>query len=138
MAFYDYEDEQGRPLYQVVRFEPKGFSQRRPFGDGWAWGVTEDVYVRGKNGDLYLPGDASNDAERVSLEACRLVLYRLPKIVAAVKAGLSVHIVEGEEDVHALEAAWARRHVQRGRRGQVGRRLYRGPGRGQGFYFARL
>ena len=103
VAFYDYEDEQGRPLYQVVRFDPKGFSQRRPYEGGWAWGITEGCYVRGGGDTLSLDDDPPDDAERVPLEACRLVLYRLPKIVAAVKAGLSIHIVEGEEDVHALE-----------------------------------
>jgi len=33
---YDYQDETGRLLYQVVRTEPKGFFQRRPDGfGGW-------------------------------------------------------------------------------------------------------
>jgi DNA primase len=35
---YDYTDGDGGLLYQVVRFEPKGFSQRRPDGyGGWIW-----------------------------------------------------------------------------------------------------
>lgn len=33
-ATYDYTDEDGGLLYQVVRTEPKGFFQRRPNGDG--------------------------------------------------------------------------------------------------------
>jgi hypothetical protein len=33
-ARYDYQDEAGTLLYQVVRYEPKGFSQRRPNGEG--------------------------------------------------------------------------------------------------------
>ncbi len=103
VAFYDYEDEQGRLLYQVVRFDPKGFSQRRPYKSGWAWGITEGCYVRGENGTLTLDDAATGDAERVPLDACRLVLYRLPQVIAAVKAGLAIHVVEGEEDVHALE-----------------------------------
>ena len=37
VAHYDYIDEQGVLLYQVVRFEPKTFPQRRP--DGAAGGV---------------------------------------------------------------------------------------------------
>ena len=104
VAFYDYTDEQGRLLYQVVRFEPKSFAQRRPFENGWAWGVTADTYVRAPSGHLVLDDDAPADAERVALEACRLVLYRLPRVLAASKEGRSVHVVEGEEDVHALEA----------------------------------
>jgi hypothetical protein len=35
VAEYNYTDEAGRLLYQVVRTEPKGFFQRRPNGNGW-------------------------------------------------------------------------------------------------------
>lgn len=34
VATYDYRDEAGQLLYQVVRTEPKGFFQRRPDGSG--------------------------------------------------------------------------------------------------------
>lgn len=34
-------------------------------------------------------------------------LYRLPEVVAAVKAGQPIYLVEGEKDVHALEAIGA-------------------------------
>lgn len=37
-ATYDYTDERGELLYQVVRFEPKSFAQRYPDGHGgWIW-----------------------------------------------------------------------------------------------------
>lgn len=37
---YDYTDEQNRLLFQVVRYEPKGFHLRRPDGNGrWIWGL---------------------------------------------------------------------------------------------------
>jgi putative DNA primase/helicase len=37
---YEYTDEHGNVLYQVCRFEPKGFKQRRPAnGAGWRWGL---------------------------------------------------------------------------------------------------
>ena len=37
---YDYTDETGKLLFQVIRFEPKGFQQRRPDGQGgWVWNV---------------------------------------------------------------------------------------------------
>jgi hypothetical protein len=40
VATYDYKDEGGQLLYQVVRFEPKTFRQRRPDGHGgWVWGL---------------------------------------------------------------------------------------------------
>jgi len=38
VATYPYTDEDGKLLYEVVRFEPKGFAQRRPDGyGGWLW-----------------------------------------------------------------------------------------------------
>ena len=55
-AVYDYVDEQGKLLYQTVRYEPKDFRQRRPDGnDGWSW----------------------------NLQGVRRVLYRLPKVLRA-------------------------------------------------------
>lgn len=37
---YDYLDEQGTLLFQVVRFAPKNFRQRRPDGNGgWTWNL---------------------------------------------------------------------------------------------------
>ncbi len=77
-ATYDYLDERGALLYQVCRFEPKDFRQRRPDenGDGWKWG----------------------------LGSARRVLYRLPQVVEAVESGAPVWVCEGERDVHSLEA----------------------------------
>ncbi len=75
-AEYDYTDEAGKPLYQVVRFWPKDFRQRRPDGSGgWIW----------------------------NLKGVRRVLYRLPEVLAAVEAGKPVLVCEGEKDVHAAE-----------------------------------
>lgn len=43
VATYDYRDEQGALLFQVVRYKPKDFRQRRPKpSGGWQWSV-EDV-----------------------------------------------------------------------------------------------
>lgn len=47
VATYDYRDEVGQLLYQVVRTEPKGFFQRRPDGfGGWTKrkGVRQVLY----------------------------------------------------------------------------------------------
>jgi 5S rRNA maturation endonuclease (ribonuclease M5) len=53
---YDYQDETGKTLFQVVRFAPKSFKQRRPDGHGgWIWNV----------------------------HGVRKVPYRLPELVAA-------------------------------------------------------
>lgn len=74
---YDYRDADGNLLFQVVRFEPKDFRQRRPDGNGgWTW-------------DL-------KDVPRV--------LYRLPELRAADPADW-IYVAEGEKDVEALVAA---------------------------------
>src|SRR5262245_13258919 len=40
VATYDYRDERGTLLYQVVRFHPKDFRPRRPDGaGGWTWAL---------------------------------------------------------------------------------------------------
>lgn len=41
VASYDYRHADGALLYQVLRYEPKGFKQRRPNGSGgWIWNIT--------------------------------------------------------------------------------------------------
>lgn len=78
VAVYDYTDEHGELLYQVCRTADKQFPQRRKDGSGnWKWRL----------GDV------------------RRVPYRLPKLIAAVSAGTTVYIAEGEKDVHAIERA---------------------------------
>lgn len=86
VATYDYLDEVNKPLFQVVRFEPKDFRQRTlkdPTNPkaGWLWN-TRDV---------------------------RKVIFRLPAVAAALKANPDqpLFIVEGEKDVLALEKAGA-------------------------------
>jgi len=75
IATYDYIDESGKLLFQVVRLEPKTFRQRRPDGKGgWIWSV----------GDV------------------RRALYRLPDLKAAIELNKTIYVVEGEKDVHAL------------------------------------
>jgi 5S rRNA maturation endonuclease (ribonuclease M5) len=80
VATYDYVDEAGVLLFQVVRYDNKTFKQRQPDktqASGWAW----------------------------NLKGVRRVLYRLPEVVEAVAAGRTVFVVEGEKDVDALRAA---------------------------------
>jgi putative DNA primase/helicase len=46
VATYDYVDQNGRLLYQVVRREPKDFRQRRPDGNGgWIWNLKGIIRV---------------------------------------------------------------------------------------------
>lgn len=73
VATYDYCDEQGNLLYQSVRYEPKGFIQRRPEGAGWNY----------------------------KLNGVRRVPYRLPELLTA-DAGKVIFIVEGERDADRL------------------------------------
>jgi putative DNA primase/helicase len=73
IALYDYRDEHGELLYQVIRRDPKDFQQRRPTTGGWTWSL----------GDV------------------RRVLYRLPELLAT-KTAESVFVVEGEKDAEAL------------------------------------
>lgn len=71
---YDYRDENGLLLFQTVRYKPKGFSQRRPDGNGgYHW----------------------------NLDNVKKVPYRLPELLAAKSP--SVFITEGEKDVDRLK-----------------------------------
>jgi len=74
-AIYDYTDATGNVLYQVLRMSPKTFKQRRPDGNGgYAW----------------------------NLKGVRPVLYRLPEVEDAIRAGRTIYIVEGEKDADNL------------------------------------
>ena len=74
-ATYDYHGADGKLLFQAVRYEPKGFSQRRPDANG---------------------GWISN------LHGIEPVLYRLPEVLEAVRSGKTIHLVEGEKDADRL------------------------------------
>ncbi len=79
VAEYDYRDEQGTLVYQVVRLrEPKDFRQRRPDPNApgrWIW----------------------------KTQGLRPLLYRLPELLAA-GPDETIVIVEGEKDVGTLVA----------------------------------
>ena len=68
-ATYDYKDEEGRLLFQVVRFRGKQFRQRRPDGSrGWAWdlkGVRRVLYrlpdLKGKKTVYVVEGERDVD-----------------------------------------------------------------------------
>ena len=76
VATYDYQQGDGQVLFQVVRYEPKAFRQRRPNGTGWHW----------------------------DLEGVSLVPYHLPILLAA-DPKATVFISEGEKDAEALSHA---------------------------------
>jgi RecA-family ATPase len=72
VATYDYTDKDGALLYQVVRYEPKTFRQRRPDRNGWIWKL-DDRRVLYRLPDLlqYPDGtvfvcEGEKDADRVA------------------------------------------------------------------------
>lgn len=72
---YDYTDESGKLIYQVVRYEPKEFRQRRPDGNGgWIWSIKD------------IPP----------------LFYRMPDLVEALAENRPVYLVEGEKDADTL------------------------------------
>ena len=72
-ATYDYLDEKGKLLFQVVRYDPKDFRQRRPDGHGgWIW----------------------------SVKTVRTVPYHLPEMLEA--GDRTIFVCEGEKAVEAL------------------------------------
>lgn len=76
VAAYDYRDESGNLLFQVVRFSPKTFRQRKPDGKGaWIWNI----------------------------EGSRRVLYRLPELISS-DSSFHVFVPEGEKDVDNVRA----------------------------------
>jgi hypothetical protein len=78
LTSYPYRDEGGALLFEVVRFAPKDFRQRRPDPSatgGWAW----------------------------RLGNTRRTLFRLPELLAADPAELVI-IPEGEKDVDRLRS----------------------------------
>jgi 5S rRNA maturation endonuclease (ribonuclease M5) len=78
VATYDFRDRNGKLLFQVVRYDPKDFRQRRPDGKGdWIW----------------------------NLEGVDRVLFQLPETLAAVSEDRPIYIAEGERDVVALKKA---------------------------------
>jgi predicted P-loop ATPase len=75
-ARYVYHDERGEPLYRVLRWEPKRFSQERCENGAW---------IGGKG----------------ALDNVRRVLFGLPELLAADPAE-PVFVCEGEKDVDRL------------------------------------
>jgi CHC2-type zinc finger protein len=74
VATYDYTDENENLLFQVLRYEPKGFKQRRPdVNRGWIW----------------------------NLNGVGRVLYRLPDILNS-SLDNPIWFAEGEKAVNAL------------------------------------
>ncbi len=104
IAEYDYRDADGTLRYQVLRYEPKSFKQRRPDGHGnWIWGLSAGEYVQSKTGDWYKTGKTSKSHEIVKhFPECKPIPFRLPEVLEAIKSNRGIYIVEGEKDVLTL------------------------------------
>jgi hypothetical protein len=76
-AIYDYTDEHGKLLFQVLRTVDKGFSQR-------------------------VPDPSRKSGYRWKLDGVRRVLYRLPKVIEAISNGELIYICEGEKVVLSI------------------------------------
>lgn len=73
---YPYRDEAGETLFEVVRFEPKAFRQRKPNGaGGWSWNVS----------------------------GVRQIPFRLPELLGS-EPDQPIFVAEGEKDVLLLES----------------------------------
>lgn len=89
VATFDYENEKGRKLFEVVRMEsdeldPKTGKKIKSFGQRYQ-----------------SPGHpaAKNDGWVWSLKDVRRVLFRLPQTLAAIEAGKRINFFEGEKAV---------------------------------------
>lgn len=78
---YDYRDEHGKLLFQVLRVPQPGGS---------------------KTFRQRVPDTAAKNGWRWSLGDVKRVIYRLPEIISALDAGEIIYIAEGEKDVDAL------------------------------------
>ena len=76
---YVYENEDGHPVFRVIRYDDKTFRQQRYDAGSWEWGI----------------------------KGVRRVLFRLPQVLTAIREGRRVYLVEGEKDVRAIERAGA-------------------------------
>jgi len=104
VATYDYHDADGNVVFQVVRFTPKDFRQRRPDGNGhWVWGLSAGEYAQSQGGDWYRAKPESTGTRR-KFDAVTRPLYRLPEVLEAIQLRKNLFLVEGEKDADALRA----------------------------------
>lgn len=75
---YPYTDENGKTLFEVVRFKnPKDFRQR-------------------------VPDQSEKGGYRWHLKGVRTVIYRLPEVMKAIRDNVTVYICEGEKDCDTM------------------------------------
>ena len=120
VAEYDYADENGTLLYQVVRNDPKDFRQRRPDGNGgWIWNLDGVRRVPYRLSEVLQYPDATvffcegeKDADRVaSLGHCATTVASGKWSDDCVKAlaGRDIIILQDNDDAGAKKALAAAR-----------------------------
>ena len=114
VATYDYTDADGKLLYQVVRYEPKDFRQRRPDGNGgWTWKLDErrvlyrwPELLKYPDGTIFIC-EGEKDADRVaSLGHCATTVAAGKWTDECVKAlvGRDVILLEDNDDAGRTKA----------------------------------
>ena len=104
VATYQYQNAEGRDVCQKVRWNPKGFAQRRRTQDGknWVWTLGNHLCRRNSNGDWRKLRDGETpSAQDRKFGTVKPGLYKLPEVLAADQSE-PVLIVEGEKDVDKL------------------------------------
>jgi hypothetical protein len=92
---YDYRDEEGRLLFQALRY-----SFKNPGG-------TPVMTPEGKSAKTFLQRHRDPETGNWvwNVKGCRLVPYRLPELIKAIAGGQTIYVVEGEGKVDALRKA---------------------------------
>jgi len=112
VATYNYVTADGALAHQTLRLDPKSFRQRRPAPEAglWIWGLGTGEYMRTGPAKDWQTIKEERFAEwpagkeKIRFDAANLVLYRLPGVIAAVKAGKTIFVCEGEKDADNIAA----------------------------------
>ena len=114
VATYDYTDADGKLLYQVLRYEPKDFRQKRPDGNGgWIWKLDErrvlyrwPELLKYPDGTIFIC-EGEKDADRVAgLGHCATTVAASKWTDECIKAlaGRDVVILEDNDDAGRKKA----------------------------------
>lgn len=109
---YDYSGIDGEVVFQVCRWEPKTFTQRRAYSE-------EGVFVNGLNAGMYMRKNGGNwsryNKENYEKWGCTetksfpdiksMPLYNAAQVKAAIDGGQEIFYPEGEKDADRITAA---------------------------------
>lgn len=98
-AVYKYTDENGKVLFEKIRFVPKKFSQRRYVDNEIVWGLEQGTYYETYKGSHNWSKKKRDNVDTKEFEEVIPVIYNLPEVISAD----TVFIVEGEKDADNLK-----------------------------------